>query len=110
MLRDRPTFAALFIAYLLAYSIRVQENLVDPLFNTAEKRLVRILLLMIHFRKDGEPSPVIPTISQEVPAGMIGTTRSRVSFFMKRFKQPGIIQYYAGLYGQSSLLNVVRHD
>lgn len=110
MLRDEPTFDALFIAYLLAHSIRVQEDLVDPLFNTAEKRLVRILLLMVYLGKDGEPSPVIRTISQEIPAGMIGTTRSRDSFFMKRFKQLGFIQSNAGLHVQSSLLNVVRHD
>lgn len=110
VLHDDPTFAALFMAYLLSHSIRVQEDLVDHLFNSAEKRLARILLLMAHFGKEGQPSLVIPKISQEMLAGMVGTTRSRVSFFMKRFKQLGFIKYNAGLHVHSSLLNVVLHD
>lgn len=110
VLHDEPTFAALFMAYLLSHSIRVQEDLVDHLFNSAEKRLARILLLMAHFGKEGQPSLVIPKISQEMLAGMIGTTRSRVSFFMKRFKQLGFIKYNAGLHVHSSLLNVVLRD
>ncbi|MEQ1628278.1 MAG: Crp/Fnr family transcriptional regulator [Nitrospira sp.] len=110
VLHDEPTFAALFMAYLLSHSIRVQEDLVDHLFNSAEKRLARILLLMAHFGKEGQPSLVIPKISQEMLAGMVGTTRSRVSFFMKRFKQLGFIKYNAGLHVHSSLLNVVLHD
>jgi CRP/FNR family cyclic AMP-dependent transcriptional regulator len=110
VLHEEPTFAALFMAYLLSHSIRVQEDLVDHLFNSAEKRLARILLLMAHFGKEGQPSLVIPKISQEMLAGMVGTTRSRVSFFMKRFKQLGFIKYNAGLHVHSSLLNVVLCD
>lgn len=110
VLHDEPTFAALFMAYLLSHGIRVQEDLVDHLFNSAEKRLARILLLMAHFGKEGQPSLVIPKISQEILAGMVGTTRSRVSFFMRRFKQLGFIKYNAGLHVHSSLLNVVLRD
>ncbi|MDO9117573.1 MAG: Crp/Fnr family transcriptional regulator [Nitrospira sp.] len=110
VLHDEPAFAALFMAYLLSHSIRVQEDLVDRLFNSAEKRLAHTLLLMAHFGKEGQPSLVIPKISQEMLAGMVGTTRSRVSFFMKRFKQFGFIEYNAGLHVHSSLLNVVLHD
>lgn len=110
MLRDEPTVAALFLAYLLAHSVRVRADLVDHLFNSAEKRLARILLLMAHFGEEGQPALTIPKISQEMLAGMVGTTRSRVSFFMKRFKQLGFIRYNAGLHVHSSLLNVVLHD
>lgn len=110
VLHDEPTFSALFMAYLLSHSIRVQEDLVDHLFNSAEKRLARTLLLMAQFGKEGQPSLVIPKISQEMLAGMICTTRSRVSFLMKRFKQLGFIKYNAGLHVHSSLLNVVLRD
>lgn len=110
VLHDEPTFAALFMAYLLSHSIRVQEDLVDHLFNSAEKRLARILLLMAHFGKEGQPVPVIPQISQEMLADMIGTTRSRVSFFLNRFKKLGFIKYNGGLEVHSSLLNIVLHD
>ena len=110
VLHDEPTFAALFMAYLLSHSVRVLEDLVDHLFNSAEKRLARILLLMAHFGKEGQPSLVIPKISQEMLASMVGTTRSRVSSFMRRFKQLGFIKYNAGLHVHSSLLNVVLHD
>jgi len=111
VLHDEPIFATLFMAYLLSHSIRIQADLVDHLFNSAEKRLARILLLMAHFGKEGrQPALVIPKISQETLADMIGTTRSRVSFFMKKFTKLGFIQNNAGLHVHSSLLNVVLHD
>lgn len=109
-LNEEPAFAALFMAYLLSHSIRIQEDLVDHLFNSAEKRLARILLLMAHFGKEGQPVPVIPQISQEMLADMIGTTRSRVSFFLNRFKKLGFIKYNGGMEVHSSLLNIVLHD
>lgn len=110
VLNEEPAFAALFVAYLLSHSIRIQEDLVDHLFNSAEKRLARILLLMAHFGKEGQPVPVIPQISQEMLADMIGATRSRVSFFLNRFKKLGFIKYNGGLEVHSSLLNIVLHD
>jgi CRP-like cAMP-binding protein len=88
----------------------MQEDLVDQLFNSSEKRLARTLLLMAHFGKDGTQEAVIPTISQETLAEMIGTTRSRVSFFLNRFKKMGLIHYESGLHVHSSLLNIVLHD
>ena len=102
----------LFVAYLLARNIRYEEDLVDQLFNSSEKRLARILLLLAHFGKEGKPEPVLPKISQEMLAEMIGTTRSRVSFFMNRFRTLRFIDYDAasGLQVHSSLLNVVLHD
>ncbi len=100
----------LFVAYLLARNIRYEEDLVDQLFNSSEKRLARILLLLAHFGKEGKPEIVVPKISQEVLAEMIGTTRSRVSFFMNRFRKLGFIHYNGGLQVHSSLLNVVLHD
>jgi CRP/FNR family cyclic AMP-dependent transcriptional regulator len=100
----------IFVAYLLARNIRYEEDLVDQLFNSSEKRLARILLLLAHFGKDGKPETVIPKISQEALAEMIGTTRSRVSFFMNRFRKMGFIHYNGGLQVHSSLLNVVLHD
>jgi CRP/FNR family transcriptional regulator, cyclic AMP receptor protein len=100
----------LFVAYLLARNIRYEEDLVDQLFNSSEKRLARILLLLAHFGKEGTPDTVIPKISQEMLAEMIGTTRSRVSFFMNRFRKLGFIQYNGELQVHSSLLNVVLHD
>ena len=100
----------LFVAYLLARNIRYEEDLVDQLFNSSEKRLARILLLLAHFGKEGKPESVVPKISQEVLAEMIGTTRSRVSFFMNRFRKLGFIRYNGGLQVHSSLLNVVLHD
>jgi CRP/FNR family cyclic AMP-dependent transcriptional regulator len=100
----------LFVAYLLARNIRYEEDLVDQLFNSSEKRLARILLLLAHFGKEGKPESVVPKISQEVLAEMIGTTRSRVSFFMNRFRKLGFIHYNGGLQVHSSLLNVVLHD
>jgi CRP/FNR family cyclic AMP-dependent transcriptional regulator len=100
----------MFVAYLLARNIRYEEDLVDQLFNSSEKRLARILLLLAHFGKEGKPETVVPKISQEALAEMIGTTRSRVSFFMNRFRKMGFIHYNGGLQVHSSLLNVVLHD
>jgi CRP-like cAMP-binding protein len=103
-------FSDLFVAYLLARNIRYEEDLVDQLFNSSEKRLARILLLLAHFGKEGTPETVIPKISQETLAEMVGTTRSRVSFFMNRFRKLGFIHYNGGLEVHSSLLNIVLHD
>jgi CRP-like cAMP-binding protein len=100
----------LFVAYLLSRNIRYEEDLVDQLFNSSEKRLARILLLLAHFGKEGKPETLVPKISQEMLAEMIGTTRSRVSFFMNRFRKLGFIHYNGGLQVHSSLLNVVLHD
>ena len=110
VLHKEPTFAELFMSYLLAHSIRIQEDLVDQLFNSSEKRLARILLLLAHFGKEGKPEPVVAKISQEMLAEMIGTTRSRVSFFMNKFRKLGFIEYNGGLHVHSSLLNIVLHD
>jgi CRP/FNR family cyclic AMP-dependent transcriptional regulator len=107
--RERE-FSDLFVAYLLARNIRYEEDLVDQLFNSSEKRLARVLLLLAHFGKEGVPESVVPKISQETLAEMVGTTRSRVSFFMNRFRKLGFIQYNGGLKVHSSLLNVVLHD
>jgi CRP/FNR family transcriptional regulator, cyclic AMP receptor protein len=105
-------FSDLFVAYLLARNIRYEEDLVDQLFNSSEKRLARILLLLAHFGKEGKPETVIPKMSQETLAEMIGTTRSRVSFFMNRFRKLGFVEYDggSGLQVHSSLLNIVLHD
>jgi CRP-like cAMP-binding protein len=104
-------FSDLFVAYLLARNIRYEEDLVDQLFNSSEKRLARILLLLAHFGKEGAHETVIPKISQETLAEMIGTTRSRVSFFMNRFRKLGFLDYGgSGLQVHSSLLNIVLHD
>jgi CRP/FNR family cyclic AMP-dependent transcriptional regulator len=104
-------FSDMFVAYLLARNIRYEEDLVDQLFNSSEKRLARILLLLAHFGKEGVPETVIPRISQETLAEMIGTTRSRVSFFMNRFRKLGFVDYGGGgLQVHSSLLNIVLHD
>jgi CRP/FNR family transcriptional regulator, cyclic AMP receptor protein len=106
------SFSDMFVAYLLTRNIRYEEDLVDQLFNSSEKRLARILLLLAHFGKDGKPEVAIPKISQETLAEMVGTTRGRVNFFMNRFRQLGFIDYRAGdeLQVHSSLLNVVLHD
>src|SRR4249920_1162373 len=113
-LHREHTFSDLFVAYLLARNIRYEEDLVDQLFNSSEKRLARILLLLAHFGKEGIPETVVPKISQETLAEMIGTTRSRVSFFMNRFRKLGFIHYAGGVDGglqvHSSLLNIVLHD
>ncbi len=111
MLHDEPAFAEFFMAYLLAHTIRVQEDLVDQLFNSSEKRLARVLLLMAHFGKEGKPETVIAKVSQETLADMIGTTRSRVSFFMNKFRKLGFLDYNNdGMHVHSSLLNIVLHD
>jgi CRP/FNR family transcriptional regulator, cyclic AMP receptor protein len=110
-LHREHTFSDLFVAYLLTRNIRYEEDLVDQLFNSSEKRLARILLLLAHFGKEGVPETVIPKISQETLAEMVGTTRSRVSFFMNKFRKLGFVDYGgSGLQVHSSLLSVVLHD
>ena len=111
ILHDVPAFSELFLSYLLSRNIRLEEDLVDQLFNSSEKRLARVLLLLANYGQDGQPETVIAKISQETLAGIIGTTRSRVSFFMNRFRKLGFVDYdAAGLHVRSSLLNVVLHD
>ena len=110
-LHREQSFSDMFVTYLLARNIRFQEDLVDQLFNSSEKRLARVLLLLARFGKEGVPETVIPKISQEILAEMVGTTRSRVSFFMNRFRKLGFIYYNGGgLEIHSSLLNIVLHD
>jgi CRP/FNR family transcriptional regulator, cyclic AMP receptor protein len=109
-LHREQTLSDMFVAHLLGRNIRYEEDLVDQLFNSSEKRLARILLLLAHFGKEGKPEKVIPKISQETLAEMVGTTRSRVNFFMNRFRKLGFIDYNGGLEVHSSLLNVVLHD
>ena len=111
-LHREHTFSDMFMAYLLARNIRYEEDLVDQLFNSSEKRLARLLLMLAHFGKEGVPETVVPKISQETLAEMVGTTRSRVSFFMNRFRKFGFIRYSpeGGLQVHSSLLNIVLHD
>jgi len=110
VIHEEPAFAELFIAHLLARNSRVEEDLVDQLFNSSEKRLARVLLLLANFGKEGTPEPVIAKISQETLADMIGTTRSRVSFFMNRFRKLGLIDYNGQIEVHRSLLNVVLRD
>jgi CRP-like cAMP-binding protein len=110
VMHDEPTFADKFLRFLLARSMRTQADLVDQLFNSSEKRLARILLLMAEFGKPGEPDPSIPPITQETLADMIGTTRSRVSFFMNRFRKLGFVSYNGRIQVHKSLLNVVLLD
>ena len=110
VLHDQPTFSELFLKHLLTRNIRIEEDLVDQLFNSSEKRLARVLLLLANFGKEGKPETVIPKISQETLAEIVGTTRSRVSFFMNRFRKLGFIKYNGQLEVHSSLLNVVLHD
>jgi CRP/FNR family cyclic AMP-dependent transcriptional regulator len=109
-LHREHTLSDMFVAYLLGRNIRYEEDLVDQLFNSSEKRLARILLLLAHFGKEGQPEEVIPKISQETLAEMVGTTRSRVNFFMNRFRKLGFIDYNGRLEVHSSLLSVVLHD
>jgi CRP/FNR family transcriptional regulator, cyclic AMP receptor protein len=110
VLHREHAFSDLFVAYLLTRNIRYEADLVDQLFNSSEKRLARVLLLLARFGKDGKPEVAIPKISQETLAEMVGTTRSRVSFFMNRFRKLGFIQYDGEIQVHSSLLNVVLHD
>jgi CRP/FNR family cyclic AMP-dependent transcriptional regulator len=110
VIHDEPAFSEMFIAHLLGRTIRVEADLVDQLFNSSEKRLARVLLLLANFGKEGKPEPIIAKISQETLAEMIGTTRSRVSFFMNRFRKLGFITYNGSIHVHSSLLNAVLHE
>jgi CRP/FNR family transcriptional regulator, cyclic AMP receptor protein len=110
VIQKEPAFSGMFIAHLLARAIRVEADLVDQLFNSSEKRLARMLLLLANFGKDEKPEPILAKISQEMLADMIGTTRSRVSFFMNKFRKLGLIDYNGSIEVRSSLLNVVLHD
>ena len=109
-LHDEPVFSELFLAYVLSRNLRIEEDLMDQLFNSSEKRLARVLLLLAHIGKERKPEPVLAKISQETLAEMIGTTRSRVSFFMNKFRKLGFIEYNGGLKVHNSLLNIVLHD
>jgi CRP/FNR family cyclic AMP-dependent transcriptional regulator len=110
VLHEEPAFSEFFVAHLLARTIRVEADLVDQLFNSSEKRLARALLLLANFGKDGRPEPIIAKVNQETLAEMIGTTRSRVSFFMNKFRKLGLIDYNGQIEIHSSLLNVVLHE
>ena len=110
VLHDQPKFSEMFLTYVLSRNSRVEEDLVDQLFNSSEKRLARVLLLMANFGKESKPEPVIGKISQETLAEMVGTTRSRVSMFMNKFRKLGFIEYNGSLEVHNSLLNVVLHD
>jgi CRP/FNR family cyclic AMP-dependent transcriptional regulator len=110
VIHDEPAFAETFISHLLARSIRTEEDLIDQLFNSSEKRLARLLLLLANFGKEGKPEAMIAKVSQETLAEMIGTTRSRVNFFMNKFRKLGFIKYNGSIEIHSSLLNVVLHD
>jgi CRP/FNR family transcriptional regulator, cyclic AMP receptor protein len=110
VLRDEPAFSEMFISHILARNARVEEDLVDQLFNSTEKRLARLLLLLANFGKEGRPEPIVAKISQETLAEMIGTTRSRVSHFMNKFRQLGFIEYNGHLEVHSSLLSVVLSE
>jgi CRP/FNR family transcriptional regulator, cyclic AMP receptor protein len=110
LLHGEPSFSEFFVAHLLSRNIKIEEDLVDQLFNSSEKRLARVLLLLANFGKEAAPQTVIPKISQETLAGIVGTTRSRVNFFMNRFRKLGFIEYNGGMKIHSSLLTVVLHD
>jgi CRP-like cAMP-binding protein len=110
VLHDEPAFSEMFVSHLLARTIRIEEDLVDQLFNSSEKRLARALLLLANFGKEGRPEPIIAKVSQETLAEMIGTTRSRVSHFMNKFRQMGFIDYNGHIEVHSSLLNMVLHE
>jgi len=110
VLHEEPAFSDFFIPYVLSRNVRVQEDLVDQLFNSSEQRLARTLLLLANYGKEGTPETIVPEINQETLAGMVGTTRSRVSFFMNKFKKLGFIDYKDGLRVHRSLLNIVLHD
>jgi len=109
-IHDEPKFSELFMAYLLTRNSRVEEDLIDQLFNSSEKRLARLLLLLAHFGKEGVAQPILLDISQETLAEMIGTTRSRVSFFMNKFRKLGLIGYNGKIEVHNSLLNAVLHE
>ena len=110
LLHDQPAFCDMLLQHLLSRNIRIEEDLVDQLFNSSEKRLARVLLLLANFGKESKPEPVIPKVSQETLAEIVGTTRSRVSFFMNRFRELGFIEYNGSLKVHTSLLNVLLHD
>jgi CRP-like cAMP-binding protein len=110
VLQAEPSFAARFMSHRLERNSRVEEDLVDHLYNSSEKRLARVLLLLAHFGKDHAPEPILPKISQEILAEMVGTTRSRVSFFMNKFRKLGFIHYNGTVEVHNSLLNVILHD
>ena len=110
VLHEEPTFSELFMAYLLTRNSRIEEDLIDQLFNSSERRLARLLLLLAHFGKEGSPQPISVDISQETLAEMIGTTRSRVSFFMNKFRKLGLISYNGKIEVHNSLLNAVLHE
>jgi len=110
VIRDEPAFSEMFVAHLLLRTMRVEEDLVDQLFNSSEKRLARALLLLANFGKEGRPEPILAKVSQETLAEMIGTTRSRVSFFMNKFRKLGFISYNGKIEVHSSLLNIVLAD
>jgi CRP-like cAMP-binding protein len=110
LLHEPSSFTERFMAHLLARNVRIEEDLVDQLFNSSEKRLARVLLLLARFGKEGKTEPMIPKISQEVLAEMVGTTRPRISGFMNKFRKLGFIEYNGGLHIHSSLLNVLLHD
>jgi CRP/FNR family transcriptional regulator, cyclic AMP receptor protein len=109
-IHNEPEFSELFMSYLLTRSSRIEEDLIDQLFNSSEKRLARLLLLLANFGKEGRPEPILGKFSQETLAEMIGTTRSRVSFFMNKFRKLGFIEYNGNIEVHNSLLNVVLHD
>jgi CRP/FNR family cyclic AMP-dependent transcriptional regulator len=110
LLHEEPTFSEMFLSHLLSRNIKIEEDLVDQLFNSSEKRLARVLLLLANFGQEGATQAVIPKISQETLAGIVGTTRSRVNFFMNRFRKLGFIDYNDSLTIHSSLLNIILHD
>lgn len=110
LIHEEPAFSEVFIAHLLGRAVRVEADLIDQLFNSSEKRLARLLLLLANFGKDSDPEPIIAKISQETLAQMIGTTRARVSFFMNKFRKLGFISYNGGIEVHTSLLNAVLHD
>ncbi len=110
MLHSEHTFSDRFMAYMLSRNIRIEEDLIDQLFNSSEKRLARTLLLLARYGKEDQPQKIVPKVSQEMLAEMIGTTRSRVNFFMNKFRKLGFVRYNGGLHINSSLLSVVLHD
>jgi CRP-like cAMP-binding protein len=110
MLHEQPSFSKMFMAFILSRNIQIEEELVDQLFNSSEKRLARLLLLLSNFGKEGKLEPVIPKISQEILAARVGTTRSRINYFMNKFRKLGLIEYNGSLKVHSALLNIVIHD
>jgi CRP/FNR family transcriptional regulator, cyclic AMP receptor protein len=106
-LHDEPSFSEMFLAYLLSRNIRIQEDVVDQLFNSSEKRLARVLLLLAHFGKEGTSDAIIPKISQDMLAEMVGTTRSRVSFFMSKFRKLGFLDYNGGVHSSAGFLAIM---